>query len=46
MTKNVFWLTFIRKRSKLSLISISLSEEFESEYFVNGKVIINYKEGK
>lgn len=44
--KNVFWLTFFGKRSKLSLVSISLSEEFESVYYVKGKVIIIYKEGE
>lgn len=44
--KNVFRLTFIGKRSKLSLVSISLSEEFELVYYAERENIINHKEGE
>lgn len=38
-------MTIIGKRSKLSLINTSLSEEFKLEYNARGRDIINFKEG-
>lgn len=43
---NDFWLTFTGKRSKLSLVSICLSEELNLNIMLKEKVIINCKEGE